>query len=161
MSGTPLTRTRSILLIAGLTTTLAAPAAALPAFTGNAQAATYAQSPAGDAAVREASYHAGKPYQYGATGPDSFDCSGFTSYVFRQVGVELPRTSSEQLVHARPISKADVAPGDLIFFWYDGRVGHVGIYAGDNMIWDAGRSGGSVRHRAIWTGDYTVGRVGE
>ena len=158
---TRMTRTRSILLVAGLTTTLAAPAAALPAFTATAHAATYAQSPAGDAAVQEASRHAGKPYRYGAAGPDSFDCSGFTSYVFRQVGVELPRTSSEQHAHARPISKADVAPGDLIFFWYDGRVGHVGIYAGDHRIWDAGRSGGSVRHRAIWTEDYTVGRVGE
>jgi cell wall-associated NlpC family hydrolase len=62
---------------------------------------------------------------------------------------------------ARPISKHDVARGDLIFFWYDGRVGHVGIYAGDHMIWDAGRSGGSVRHRAIWGENYTVGRVGE
>jgi cell wall-associated NlpC family hydrolase len=160
MFGTTLTRTRSILLAAALSTTLAAPMTALPAFTGVAEA-RYAQSPAGNAAVREAARHAGKPYRYGATGPGAFDCSGFTSFVFRQVGVNLPRTSGEQHRAARPISKRDVAVGDLIFIWYNGRVGHVGIYAGDHKIWDAGRSGGSVRHRTIWTQNYTVGRVGE
>ena len=161
MPGTTLTRTRSILLAAALSTTVAAPVAALPVLTGTAQAATYAQSPFGERAVEEAARHAGKPYRYGATGPGAFDCSGFTSYVFRQVGLELPRTSGEQHRSARPISKRDVARGDLIFFWYDGRVGHVGIYAGDHKIWDAGRSGGSVRHRTIWSENYTVGRVGE
>ena len=79
----------------------------------------------------------GCPYVWGAEGPNSFDCSGFTSYVFRNAaGVSLPRTSSAQSGYGRTVSKSNLQPGDLVFFnTSGGGVSHVGIYVGGgNMI---------------------------
>ena len=79
----------------------------------------------------------GCPYVWGAEGPNSFDCSGFTSYVFRNaVGVSIPRTSSAQSGYGKTVSKSNLQPGDLVFFNTSGSgVSHVGIYVGGgNMI---------------------------
>lgn len=72
----------------------------------------------------------GRPYRYGATGPKTFDCSGFTSHIFRNAGVELPRTSRSQFTQGQSVPKDQIKPGDLLFF--SGRkggknVGHVGM----------------------------------
>lgn len=72
----------------------------------------------------------GTPYKYGASSPKAFDCSGFTSYVFRQFGIHLPRTASSQYHFGEKIDRKSLKPGDLVFF--SGRkiskkVGHVGI----------------------------------
>lgn len=78
-----------------------------------------------------ASKFKGVRYHYGATGPNRFDCSGFTSYVFSKVGVKLHRTSSEQVNDGRVVAVNELQPGDLVFF--NGRraggdrIGHVGI----------------------------------
>lgn len=72
----------------------------------------------------------GAPYVWGATGPTAFDCSGFTSYVFEQMGINLPRTSSSQYYAGYNISKDELQPGDLVFFNTYGTLSHVGIYIG-------------------------------
>ncbi|WP_372448940.1 C40 family peptidase [Qaidamihabitans albus] len=116
------------------------------------------REPIGQRIVDTAAAQAGKPYSYGADGPGSFDCSGLTQYVHRQVGIELPRTSSDQRAAVPTIAKSDMRPGDLVFF-DDGGVYHVGIFAGDDRIWAAPEPGDSVRLQDIWTETYTVGRA--
>lgn len=112
----------------------------------------------GAAAVAEAARHVGKPYRYGATGPNSFDCSGYVQYVFGKVGVSVPRTSAQQAAAARPVSRGSEQLGDLIIFRSGGQVTHVGIYAGDGTMWVARRSGTTVTRQAIYTSNYSVGR---
>jgi cell wall-associated NlpC family hydrolase len=109
--------------------------------------------------VDKAEEQEGKPYSYGSAGPDSFDCSGLTQYVHREVGIDIPRTSSDQRAATAEVAKSDKQPGDLVFFHDGGSVYHVGIYAGDNEIWHAPQSGDTVHKRAIWTDSYTVGRA--
>ncbi len=109
----------------------------------------------GAAVMSIAARYEGTPYVYGGTTPSGFDCSGYTSYVFRQVGIELPRTSSAQRAATTRISRAEAVPGDLVFM-----PGHVGIYAGNGMMWDSPRSGKSVSKRAVYSSSATYGRVG-
>lgn len=84
-----------------------------------------------DSIVEEASHHLGKRYQYAGKGPKRFDCSGFTSYVFRQFGYELSTSSASQYLQGKKRSLSDVQKGDLIFFKGSNAkskgVGHVGI----------------------------------
>ena len=101
----------------------------------------------------------GKPYRYGSTGPSSFDCSGLMVYTFKQVGKRLPRTSQQQLNATQRISKSAKRPGDLIFTHRGGRVGHVGVYAGNGNFWVAPRTGSVVKLQRIYTSSYYVGRV--
>lgn len=101
-----------------------------------------------------AANEAGDPYVYGAAGPDSFDCSGFTQYVFRQVGISLPRTAEEQRQFVTPVS--DPQPGDLVFFGAPAT--HMGIYAGDGKMWDSPRTGKAIALRDIWSSNVTYGR---
>lgn len=116
-------------------------------------------SPAfGREVVAEAARQQGKPYEYGAEGPDSFDCSGLTKYVLGRFGVALPHDAAAQYDRTRHISPADAQPGDLVFFSRSGGINHVGIYAGDGEIWHAPQSGQTVRKQAIWTSDFLVGR---
>ncbi|HLT09907.1 MAG TPA: NlpC/P60 family protein, partial [Micromonosporaceae bacterium] len=80
--------------------------------------------------VAAAAVQIGKPYSYGAAGPNAFDCSGLTQYVFKQFGVSLPHNAHAQLSYGRAVSKAEARPGDLVFFLSGGHAYHVGIYAG-------------------------------
>ncbi len=81
----------------------------------------------------------GRPYVFGATGPDSFDCSGFTSYVYRNaVGREITRTTYSQINQGRPVSRDQLQPGDLVF---TNGVEHVGIYVGGGQMIHAARPG--------------------
>lgn len=101
----------------------------------------------------------GRPYRYGATGPSAFDCSGFTGYVYKKIGVKLPRTAQQQYRFATKISKSSIRPGDLVFFMSGGYAYHVGIYAGDGMIWHSPRTGQTVKLAKIWTSRWVAGRV--
>ncbi|MDF1488887.1 C40 family peptidase [Tessaracoccus caeni] len=87
-------------------------------------------------AVRAAMAKVGKSYRHGATGPNAFDCSGLTTYAFKQVGIKLPRTSRAQLSAGKRVSKSNLKPGDLVFFYSP--VSHVAIYIGDGEIVHAG-----------------------
>ena len=105
--------------------------------------------------VNAARTHLGQRYVYGAAGPTTFDCSGLTQYVHRQVGISIPRTVASQQAVAHPVSKSSAQPGDLIF------IGgyHVGIYVGGGQMIDAPKTGDVVKQRAIWTSAYSVGRM--
>ncbi len=106
--------------------------------------------------VDEAANHDGAPYRYGATGPSSFDCSGFTRYVFAKLGKSLPHNARAQRDLATPISRSQVRVGDLVFMDNNG---HVGIYAGNGYMWDAPRAGKNVSLRRIYTSTFAVGRI--
>jgi cell wall-associated NlpC family hydrolase len=87
----------------------------------------------------------GKPYVWGAEGPNSFDCSGFTQYVFKKsVGVSIPRVSRDQAKFGQYVNKSDIKKGDLISFDTDGvnngQVSHIGIYMGNGQFIHASSS---------------------
>ncbi|MFJ8439511.1 C40 family peptidase [Kitasatospora griseola] len=84
----------------------------------------------------------GKPYKWGAAGPNSFDCSGLTQMAFRAGGVGLPRVSQDQWNAGKRIAKADIQPGDLLFYYND--LHHVGIYIGNGKLLHAPRTGKNV-----------------
>ncbi|MFF7201919.1 NlpC/P60 family protein [Streptomyces sp. NPDC008141] len=89
----------------------------------------------------------GKPYVWGATGPSSFDCSGLTQAAWRSAGVSLPRTTYTQINAGRRVSRSELAPGDLVFF-YSG-ISHVGLYIGGGQMIHAPRPGAPVRVASI------------
>lgn len=127
------------------------PAAALAEKVEEAQVTRSAVSKSnGDAIVALAKTKLGAPYVYGASGPYSFDCSGFTSYVYRQFGVSLPRTSSSQGTVGKAVSYSEAKPGDLIAY-----SGHVAIYVGNGKMIHSPRPGQSVRIDSV----YSVGPV--
>ena len=113
----------------------------------------------GDRAIAEAKRHAGKPYAYGAEGPDRFDCSGFTRYVFSRLGRSLPHNSGAQKDATQPVANSAKRPGDLIFTSRDGRITHVGLYAGGTDMWSPVQSGDHVRLQSFSGRTYSVGRV--
>lgn len=89
----------------------------------------------------------GVPYVYGGASPSGFDCSGFTQYVYRAFGINLPHSSSAQAGYGRAVSASEARPGDLVVM-----PGHVGIYAGNGMITHSPAPGQSVKTQAIWQG---------
>ncbi|MGW5723352.1 NlpC/P60 family protein [Amycolatopsis sp. NPDC003865] len=95
----------------------------------------------------------GSEYQWGATGPSEFDCSGLTSWAYKQAGVTLPRTSRQQFTAGKAVALNQLVPGDLVF--YDdgsgnaGAIHHVGMYVGDGKMVDAPTEGQLVDVRPI------------
>jgi cell wall-associated NlpC family hydrolase len=90
----------------------------------------------------------GKPYQYGATGPKAYDCSGLTGAAWRAAGVSLPRTSQQQFAVGQKVAEADLRPGDLVFFYGD-KPTHVALYVGDGQIIHAPRPGKTVEYSKL------------
>jgi len=113
----------------------------------------------GSSVLSVAAKYVGTPYVRGGSKPGGFDCSGYTSYVFRQVGISLPRTANAQYGATSRISKSQAKPGDLVFFLDGGRAYHVGIYAGGNQMYDSPKPGKTVQKRAIWSSSAKFGRV--
>ncbi|MFH8623807.1 NlpC/P60 family protein [Streptomyces vietnamensis] len=95
------------------------------------------------AAISFARAQLGKPYVWGATGPSAYDCSGLTQAAWRAAGVSLPRTTYTQINAGRRVSRSQLAPGDLVFF-YSG-ISHVGLYIGGGQMIHAPRPGAPVR----------------
>ncbi len=103
-------------------------------------------------------HYEGTPYEYGGSSPAGFDCSGLTSYVYRELGKSLGRTAEDQFLASRPISKAKAWGGDLVFFHVDSDpnsyVYHVGIYEGGDDMVAATSYGGDVQWQNFdWAGD--------
>ena len=94
--------------------------------------ATSTSSALGEQIVALAKQYLGTPYVLGGNGPSSFDCSGFTKYIYAQFGYTLNRTATDQLQNGVSISRDELQPGDLVFFKYNTSkpVSHVGIYIG-------------------------------
>lgn len=90
----------------------------------------------------------GKPYVWGATGPASYDCSGLTQAAWKAAGVDIPRTTWDQVNVGTRIATEDLQPGDLVFFYDD--ISHVGIYKGDGMMIHAPKPGANVREESIY-----------
>ncbi|MFD9092627.1 NlpC/P60 family protein [Streptomyces collinus] len=99
-------------------------------------------SPQGRTAVAFATAQLGKPYVWGAEGPDSFDCSGLTSQAWADAGHPIPRTSQEQWRQLKHVDVKDMRPGDLIIYFDD--ASHVAMYVGDGAIIHAPRPGRTV-----------------
>jgi len=97
---------------------------------------------------------AGIYYVYGGTTTAGFDCSGYTQYVFAKLGINIPRTAEEQRQAVTAVSNPQ--PGDLVFFGSPAY--HVGIYAGNGMMWNSPRTGSAVQLQSIWSSAVTYGR---
>jgi cell wall-associated NlpC family hydrolase len=91
-----------------------------------------------------AKQYVGTPYVLGGTSPSGWDCSGYTSFVYGKVGVDLPRTSSAQKGAGQIVSASEAKAGDII--WTSG---HVGIYAGNGMMYDAGNTRVNTSYRSV------------
>ncbi len=99
--------------------------------------------PTAGAIIATAKKYIGVPYVWGGSTPSGFDCSGFVQYVFNAHGVPLPRTSKQQYGVGKKVSKANLKPGDLVFFDTEGNgVSHLGIYIGNNQFVHASSSKG-------------------
>ncbi|HST82156.1 MAG TPA: NlpC/P60 family protein [Kineosporiaceae bacterium] len=121
------------------------------------------QAPAGSvrssSVLAIAARYVGTPYIYGGTTPRGFDCSGYVGYVYRQLGVRLPRTANQQMQATHRVSRSQARPGDLVFFVSGSRAYHVGIYAGGGQMYDSPRTGKTIQKRAIWSAAVVFGRV--
>jgi cell wall-associated NlpC family hydrolase len=108
-------------------------------------------------AVGIALQYLGTPYVWGASGPGAFDCSGFTSYVYGQLGVSLPHNAAAQYSYGAPVSRDQLQPGDLVFF--DG-LGHVGLYIGGGQFVHAPHTGDVVKISSMSDSWYAATFVG-
>jgi cell wall-associated NlpC family hydrolase len=106
-----------------------------------------ASSQAAQVAVDTAMAQRGKPYVWAASGPGSFDCSGLTSYAYGAAGISLPHSSLMQSRMGQPVSRAQLQPGDLVFFYSP--ISHVGIYIGNGQMVHAPTSGDVVKVAAV------------
>jgi cell wall-associated NlpC family hydrolase len=128
------------------------PAGTDPSATGGSLA-----SGKGAVAVAYAQKQLGKPYVWGAVGPNAFDCSGLTSAAWRAAGVAIPRVSRAQSTGAgQAVARSDLRPGDLVFFYSP--VSHVGLYVGNDTILHAPRPGRAVTYTSLSAMPYAGAR---
>ncbi len=107
-------------------------------------------------AISAATSKVGSSYVWGTSGPGTFDCSGLTSYAYRQVGISLPRSSRAQFAMGSKVAKSDLQPGDLVFYYSP--VSHVGIYIGNGKIVDAANPRSGVRITGLNSMPFTGAR---
>ena len=120
-------------------------------------------APAGGAAdklIARAKQFIGTPYKWGGSGPLGFDCSGFTQYLLREVGIDLPRVSSQQAASGPRISLDKLRPGDLVAWDNSSRnngADHIAIYIGNNQVIQAPKPGDAVKISTIWDSGHAWG----
>jgi cell wall-associated NlpC family hydrolase len=119
---------------------------------GDSSSPIVAGSGGAPVAVQWAYKELGKPYVWGAAGPNSFDCSGLTQYVWAKAGVYLDHYTGSQWNEGRHVSRDQLQPGDLVFF--GGDLHHVGIYIGGGKMIEAPHTGADVRISNAFRGDY-------
>jgi cell wall-associated NlpC family hydrolase len=146
----PIVPSRAGVAVSRSTTRVSPTTTATPASTQSASV----QAPSTGGVLGIASSLAGIYYVYGGESTAGFDCSGYTQYVFAKIGINLPRTAEEQRQAVRSVS--DPRPGDLVFFGSPAY--HVGIYAGNGMMWDSPSTGSAIALRAIWSSSPSYGR---
>ena len=110
----------------------------------------------GGQALQAALTRRGDPYVWGAAGPSTFDCSGLVMWAYQQVGISLPHYTGSQWTMGEHISRSQLEPGDLVFFYPD--ISHVGLYVGDGMMLDAPATGQVVQIQPVMWNVY-VGAV--
>lgn len=118
-----------------------------------------ASSGNGSSVVATANQYIGSRYIYGGTAPSGFDCSGFTSYVYKKYGVSLSRTAAGQYSNGVAVSKGELQPGDLVMFGKSG-INHVGIYIGGGKMIHAANPSRGVTTDTINSGYYGTNYVG-
>jgi len=91
--------------------------------------------------VKTASRQVGAPYRFGGASPKGFDCSGLVHYAYRNAGLRVPRTTTSLYRTARPVSLNELQLGDILFFYFDDKIGHVAIYTGGRSFVHAPSSG--------------------
>jgi peptidoglycan DL-endopeptidase CwlO len=128
---------------------------------GGSTAGTVSASTAA-AAVSVAEAQIGKPYVWGAAGPNSFDCSGLVMYAYAQVGVSIDHFTGDQWNEGAHLSRDQLRPGDLVFFAYDtsnpATIHHVGMYIGNGEMVEAPHTGANVQISSYARPDY-IGAV--
>jgi len=102
-----------------------------------------APGPAAQQALDAALSQRGKPYEWGATGPSSYDCSGLMLWAYKQAGITLPRSSRDQSTYGTPVARSQLQPGDLVFYYTP--VSHVGMYIGNGLMVHAPTTGDVVK----------------
>jgi cell wall-associated NlpC family hydrolase len=154
-------------VVSGLEAEAAAQLAAVSTTDTASAGTSAAQAPVSDVpasgrakvAVDYALAQVGKPYVYGAAGPDSFDCSGLTMAAWGAAGVSLPHSSSGQQGVTRPISASELVPGDLVFYYSP--TSHVGIYIGNGQVVSALNPSQGIQVHSLYMMPFNgAGRVG-
>ena len=125
----------------------------------NETTTTTTTSGGGTSVVSKAKQYIGSRYVYGGSSPSGFDCSGFTSYVYKQFGVSLNRTAAGQYSNGTAVSKSQLQPGDLVMFGKSG-INHVGIYIGGGQMVHAANPSRGVTTDTINSGYYANNYVG-
>jgi cell wall-associated NlpC family hydrolase len=106
--------------------------------------------PFGEEVVVRAMAQIGTPYRYGGADLGGFDCSGLVYHVYRELGVDAPRTAAAQYEASRRLMRRELRPGDLVFFRTSGRrISHVGIYAGEGRFVHAPQTGRTVELKSL------------
>lgn len=119
----------------------------LPIPTPATDAAAPAESSKGEQLVAEAKKQLGKAYEWGAEGPNTFDCSGLMQYAAKALGINIPRVAKDQAKAGRAVDKSDLQPGDLVYFQGDGKsdISHIGMFIGDGKFIHAPKTGDVVK----------------
>ena len=116
---------------------------------GNVNTANVDVSGSGSKLLQQAAKYIGTRYVYGGSSPSGFDCSGLVQYSLKQLGVSIGRSSAAQYSSGVAVSRANLQPGDLVFFSKGGGISHVAIYAGNGQVLHAPRAGKRVSYQSL------------